>query len=200
MSQHQIDSIIFALSSAASVFFLSFAVYFTFMEIRYKRSVYQACANQLGLFKREVLALQDLSGHSAVVSSPFAARHILSSSEKQFLQMLLKSLPDCLVFPQVSINALMDPAPQMCSRRKERALRRRFNTRYVDFVVCDKTNMEVKAIAEFDGGDHPHLDARRDELLKSVGYRVEHFSDHDTVESVKARLSGTSHPEMRVYA
>ena len=63
-------------------------------------------------------------------------------------------------------------------------MRTSFNSKYVDFVLCRKSDFEVVAVVEFDGRGHiNHNDERRDELLRSVGYQVQRFTSRDTVRT-----------------
>ena len=119
-----------------------------------------------------------------------ACRKILNKGEKYFFRVLTKARPDCYVFPQVSFNALITHPPWITTTRWERFVRFAFNRKYVDFVLCRKTDFEVVAVVEYDGSGHiDHGDKRRDEMLTSVGYQVERFIFGDTVDSVRARFN-----------
>ena len=118
-----------------------------------------------------------------------ASRTLVNSSEKRFFRMLSAAVPDCHVFPQVSFNALVTHASWITQLRWERFVRTSFNSKYVDFVLCRKSDFEVVAVVEFDGRGHiNHNDERRDELLRSVGYQVQRFTSRDTIDSVKSRF------------
>jgi hypothetical protein len=133
-------------------------------------------------------------GESALPFAPrknLACRKILNNGEKFFFHVLTKALPDYYVFPQVSFNALITHAHWITVTRWERFVRFAFNTKYVDFVLCRKSDFEVVAIVEYDGSGHiGHNDKRRDEMLTSVGYQVERFTFGATVDSVRARFNG----------
>ena len=106
-----------------------------------------------------------------------------------FFSRLTKALPEYYVFPQVSFNAIITHAHWITVTRWERFVRFAFNRKYVDFVLCRKSDFEVVAIVEYDGSGHiDHNDKRRDEMLTSVGYQVERFTFGDTVDSVRARF------------
>lgn len=121
------------------------------------------------------------------------ARNLLNQSEKHFFQILADELPDHHVFPQVSFNALITHAPWISFLYWKRFVRRSFNTKYVDFVLCEKYDLKVLAVVEYDGTGHRNFDdGLRDELLKSAGYRIERFSYQDTPESIRLRFNGFS--------
>ncbi len=132
-------------------------------------------------------------GESALPFAPrknLACRKILNTGEKYFFRVLTKALPEYYVFPQVSFNALITHAHWITVTRWERFVRFAFNRKYVDFVLCRKSDFEVIAIVEYDGSGHiNHNDKRRDEMLTSVGYQVERFTFGDTVDSVRARFN-----------
>src|SRR5690606_13026308 len=97
---------------------------------------------------------------------------LLNGSEKQLFRALTETLTEHYVFPQVSFNALITHAPWIKYRYWQRFVRQQFNTKYVDFVLCRKTDLKVIAIVEYDGTGHrSHSDERRDALLTCAGYR-----------------------------
>jgi len=103
--------------------------------------------------------------------------------------ILAEALPECYVFPQVSFNALITHASWIRHQHLQRAVRQKFNTKYVDFVLCRKADLEVVAVVEFDGTHHSnHDDEQRDRLLADAGYRVERFKGRVTSDMVKARF------------
>lgn len=114
----------------------------------------------------------------------------MNQSEKFFFQILSEALPQYCIFPQVSFNALITHASHVDNLSWKYAIRSKFNTKYVDFVLCSKSDFEVIAIAEYDGGGHRnHADMQRDSMLESVGYRVERFTQQDTIDTVRTRFS-----------
>src|SRR3712207_6170012 len=98
-------------------------------------------------------------------------RHsIMTENERAFYQRLLAACPDCQIWPQVPILALVRPEAKEGSRAFWAAFRKISNTR-VDWVVV--RDPEVLAVIEL--GDRSH-DARKEaqgaKILKSCGYRV----------------------------
>lgn len=117
-----------------------------------------------------------------------ACDSIMRRGEQQMFALLSAALPDHHVFPQVAFSALITHAPHIYGSYVL-AVRRKFHHKFVDFVICDKATMKVFAIVEFDGSGHNSKhDGYRDDMLQSVGYRVERFNQRDTLDSVKARF------------
>ncbi len=132
-----------------------------------------------------------------LVGSPEATSHeqhvqrknLLNKSETKFMALLREAFPEHYIFPQVSFNALITHADYVRNFRWRNAIRSKFNTKAVDFVLCDPKTLEVIAIIEYDGGGHDYKnDALRDRLLENNGYRVERFNQRDTLESIKNRF------------
>ena len=106
---------------------------------------------------------------------PRYRRHtIMTENEREFYRRILDACPNCQVWPQVPILALVRPDAKEGSRAFWMAFKRISNTR-VDWVVVQ--DMEVLAIVELDDRSHDaRKDAQRDRILKSCGYRVVRFS------------------------
>jgi hypothetical protein len=106
---------------------------------------------------------------------PRYRRHtIMTENEREFYGRLLAACPDCQIWPQVPILALVRPDAKEGSRAFWMAFKRISNTR-VDWVVVQ--DMEVVAIIELDDRSHDaRKDAQRDRILKSCGYRVIRFN------------------------
>lgn len=99
---------------------------------------------------------------------------IMTENEREFYGRLLAACPDCQIWPQVPILALVRPEAKEGTRAFWLAFRMISNTR-VDWVIA--RDMEVLAIVELDDRTHDaRKDARRDQVLKSCGYRVIRFS------------------------
>ena len=113
----------------------------------------------------------------------------MNQSEMNFYAMLAKALPHHTILAQVSFNALITHGPWLENRYYKRAVRSKFNTKYVDFVICTKQELTVYAVVEYDGGGHNAQDDwTRDEMLRSAGYRVERFTSQDSAETILARF------------
>lgn len=106
---------------------------------------------------------------------PRYRRHtIMTENEREFYGRLLAACPDCQIWPQVPILALVRPDAKEGSRAFWTAFRRISNTR-VDWAIV--RDMDVLAIVELDDRSHDaRKDAERDRILKSCGYRVIRFN------------------------
>ena len=103
----------------------------------------------------------------------FRRRGIMTANELEFHGRLERAFPDCRVWPQVPILALVRPDARDASRAFWNAFRSISNTR-VDWVVVK--DMEVVAVIELDDRTHDaRKDARRDRILNTCGYRVARF-------------------------
>jgi hypothetical protein len=101
---------------------------------------------------------------------------VMTANEREFYGRLAAACPDCQIWPQVPILALVRPDAKTGTRAFWLAFRPVSNTR-VDWVIA--RDMEVLAIVELDDRSHdPRKDARRDQVLRSCGYRVVRFSSH----------------------
>ncbi len=117
-----------------------------------------------------------------------ACNSLMRHGEQRFFRLLNEALPGYHIFPQVSFNALITHAPHIYGNYVN-SVRRKFHHKFVDFVVCELATMKVFAVVEYDGSGHDKKnDAYRDGMLQSVGYRVERFSESDTLNSIQARL------------
>lgn len=123
------------------------------------------------------------------------ARHIMGQGEQRFFRLLNECLPDHYIFPQMSLNALLQQAPHIFGSEYITNVRRQFHHKYVDFVVCSKQDMKVVYIIEYDGEGHDSKDDdMRDEMLAAADYRVVRFHPSDDADSVKERLGVRSEP------
>jgi len=101
---------------------------------------------------------------------------VMTANEREFYGRLAAACPDCQIWPQVPILALVRPDAKTGTRAFWLAFRAVSNTR-VDWVIA--RDMEVLAIVELDDRSHdPRKDARRDQVLRSCGYRVVRFASH----------------------
>jgi|GEM_PF-4792040 len=172
----------------ASLIGLAFLLYVTLLFVKKRRKWRRF--NYLGTGKKRThLRLLKKNSFSSNDKSNFVSRKLLNNSEKHFFRILSEALPDYYVFPQVSFNALITHSSWIKHLHWERFVRRKFNTKYVDFVLCRKSDFEVVAIVEYDGSGHKgHDDEQRDQLLVYTGYRIERFTDGVTIDFVKTRF------------
>lgn len=108
---------------------------------------------------------------------PRYRRHpVMTANEREFHGRLVAACPDCQIWPQVPLLALMRPEGKEGSRAFWIAFRRISNLR-VDWVIA--RDFEILAIIELDDRTHDaRRDAERDKILKACGYRVVRFASH----------------------
>jgi len=182
------------LAAALAVFFPVYLGMRGYYKMRYPHFSQTSQNQHRARFRKNIEVLNDGATSRAapfVYGKNLISRNLINNSEKRFFKILCEAMPDCHVFPQVSFNALVTHAPWIRYLHWERFVRRSFNAKYVDFVLCRKSDFRVVAVVEFDGSGHVnHDDVRRDALLKSVGYQIQRFTDHDTLDTVKTRFNG----------
>jgi hypothetical protein len=112
---------------------------------------------------------------------------VMTANEREFYQRLLTALPECEIWPQVPILALLRPDAKEGSRTFWVAFKQISNMR-VDWVIA--RDMEVIAVIELDDRSHDaKRDAKRDQILKSCGYRVLRFQSNRRPEPDQIRES-----------
>ncbi|MDX9689873.1 MAG: DUF2726 domain-containing protein [Alphaproteobacteria bacterium] len=97
--------------------------------------------------------------------------------ERQFYLRLVKALPECYVFPQVSFSAFLNSSNKW-DRRYE--VRGRFNRLVADFILCDCESFRLLAVIELDGNSHDRKDVqekdkKRDAYLDEAGIKHKRF-------------------------
>ena len=80
--------------------------------------------------------------------SLYKSKPLLSDNEKEFFQRLSMALPDCHIFTQVALGALLQPNVRNNSSAYYRA-RATFFPENADYVICNK-EMTVLAVVELD--------------------------------------------------
>lgn len=122
-----------------------------------------------------ITALKLIKAKAPVMTVCIQGRPILTDNECEFFHRLQRALPEYHIFPQVAANALLEVAPDV-PRQRYHAVRNRFAQKHVDFVICERETLAVKAIVELDDKTHvAEKDSARDELLGRGGYRVLRF-------------------------
>lgn len=77
-------------------------------------------------------------------------RPLLSETEKRFYAVLKSIAPeDVLVFPKVRVADVLQPNASTGSEAWQLA-RKRISIKHFDFIVCDKSSLEVRFVVELD--------------------------------------------------
>lgn len=98
--------------------------------------------------------------------SPIKPSYIMTAHEKTMFGEIMQAVPECFIFPQVSLGAIL--------RTSSQATRNKFNRKIADFVITDRA-FNILAIIELDDKSHDgkeQKDAERDAMLKEAGYKV----------------------------
>jgi very-short-patch-repair endonuclease len=95
------------------------------------------------------------------------------------MKRLQKDLVPLQVFPQVSMNAVLDIKNQRSWKDRVH-----FWAKIIDYVVCIPETFEIIAIIEFDGPSHDNpetmtKDRERDAMMESAGYIVIRYNWDD---------------------
>lgn len=114
--------------------------------------------------------------------SRYKKRPLLSIAEKEFFQTLTAALPEYLIFPQVSMGAIMEPRLNMGSRDKEvrSEAQRNFwaiSSKRIDFCVVSK-DLDLLLLIELDDASHRSKkaqDKERDARVLEAGFSTLRF-------------------------
>jgi hypothetical protein len=122
-----------------------------------------------------VLALRfATTGNLRKTTYSYSGCPLMSASEIRFFRVLQMAAPNELVFPQVSMAAVVRPNYAGADPRYVAAFRSMSQKR-IDFVVCNRDSLEVRCLVELDDSSH---DARRlgdqvrDAITAQAGYRT----------------------------
>lgn len=107
-------------------------------------------------------------------STPAAGRYVrcnslFTNAERSFLKVLMMAAgDDYLVFGKIRLADIV--AASSCSSRSERVTAlNRTARKHVDFALCDKDTLEVRAVVELDDRSHDTAHRqKRDELVDSI--------------------------------
>jgi hypothetical protein len=121
----------------------------------------------------------------------FKPQPLMTANEREFYGRLLAAFPECQIWPQVPILALLRPDAKEGSRAFWRGFRMISNA-HVDWIVVE--NLEVLAIIELDDRTHDaRKDAKWDQILASCGYKVVRFDTkrRPTPEQIRRAVTGS---------
>jgi hypothetical protein len=100
---------------------------------------------------------------------------LMTPNETEFFHRLQRALPAYQVFPQVSFAAFLTDDGTL-STKVRWSLRRNFDRKIADFVVCERGSLKVVALIELDDRTHNACaDRQRDAITKAVGYQTFRF-------------------------
>lgn len=108
----------------------------------------------------------------------YVGRPIMTNAERRAQAILAELLPDCRIYPQVAMAAIIAPEPSNDFIERQR-IRGTFSQKYIDFVIEDKRTGTLIALVELD--DHTHnsaKDAARDAITAEAGYQTIRLPDN----------------------
>jgi hypothetical protein len=102
----------------------------------------------------------------------FTSNAIMSPAEIRFFRVLQMAAPNDLVFPQVSMAAVV--RPNYAGRHPSyMPAFRSISQKRIDFVVCDRESLQVRCLVELDDSTHDAgRDRNRDAVTAGAGYRT----------------------------
>lgn len=115
-------------------------------------------------------------------STPIKSSYLLSSHEKTMFGELRQAVPECQIFVQVALSAIL--------WTKSQATRNRFNRLVADFVITDQ-KFNILAVIELDDKSHDNKqekDAQRDAMLREAGYKVLRYRHMPSKEKLRADI------------
>ena len=139
-----------------------------------------------------IVAIGQLAGRSRRKGEAYQSRALMTENEAKFFGRLIVALPDCYVFPQVAMSALIQAATTDKKRAYSDHLR--IAQQRVDYVVCDR-GCQIIAVVELDDRTHSHKkDAVRDGRLLQAGIRTVRFQSKSkpTAEGIRATVLSAS--------
>ena len=104
---------------------------------------------------------------------------IMTPTELRFFTVLCDAVPECHVFPQVSMAGVIAPVGLASEKDRLWAIRAIAQKR-LDFVLCRRDNMEVLSVVELDDKSHDSAaaqarDRERDAYLQGAGLTMTRF-------------------------
>jgi len=114
----------------------------------------------------------------------YLKKNLLNENEIAFYEKLKKGLKGLQVFPQVSMNGVLNVANQ-----KGFNDRIPFASKIIDFVVCTPS-YQILAMVELDGPSHDspeekEKDNKRDTMLKDAGYLVIRYDWRNEITEIQ---------------
>lgn len=139
--------------------------------------------------ENKVIPLYSSFSGTSAVSSPssfssfpgeyvFERRSVMTKTEKDFFLILLKSVPELYIFPQVSFLALLDPIDKPSLGK--------IQSKRVDFVVYD-IKTDAYCVIELD--DRSHNNKQSKDLERDL------FFDSASIRSLRYKTNNKPSPE-----
>lgn len=111
--------------------------------------------------------------------SQIKSSYLMTNREKKMFNVMIEAMPECFVFTQVSMQAIL--------WTKDMATRNKFNRKIIDYVVTNK-EFEILAVVELDDKSHvgkEDKDAERDAMIKEAGYKAIRYQKIPNAETLR---------------
>lgn len=99
-------------------------------------------------------------------STPIKPKSLITEHEKTMFGELRQAVPECQIFVQVALGAIL--------KTQSQNTRNQFNRLIADFVITD-AYFNILAVIELDDKSHDNKqekDTERDAMLREAGYKV----------------------------
>lgn len=121
---------------------------------------------------------------AAELANVLEQKPVLTGNEREFFGRICRAVPELKVFPQVSMGALIEVAPEA---QDDIEVRDAFSRKIVDYVVCT-SKLKVVALVELDDAMHDATrDQARDQLTEAAGYRTLRWNSRNKPSEAEIR-------------
>lgn len=114
--------------------------------------------------------------------TPIKSSYLMTNHEKAMFGELKKAVPECHIFVQVALGAILWTSSY--------GTRNRFSQKIADFVVTNN-NFQILAVIELDDSSHngkEEKDAERDAMVREAGYKALRYPVMPPVEQLRSDI------------
>lgn len=135
------------------------------------------------------VAQRERESLDTVAAWPPEVTRLLTGSERAALEVLVKALPECMIFSQVPLARFI----RVPRRHSYAEWLTRVGHLSVDFLICDRASLVIGAVALQTSQDSERAERRRARMtrvLKAAGIKVFVWRDHKipTVEAARDQI------------
>lgn len=137
----------------------------------------------------------------------YKRKQFLTKNEQDCFRHLMKEFPDYLISVQVSMGAILEPIIDSYShdasvRSQAAVLRNKIGSKIVDFVLINKSTLNIWFIIELDDKSHDNKineDAERDRNLALAGIYSVRFRRENGGFPGRAKIESVLRDNIKVY-
>lgn len=136
------------------------------------------------VFLKMMQGQNEAPSQKQMTHTPIKSSYLLTAHEKTMFGEIRQAVPECQIFVQVALSAIL--------WTKSQATRNRFNRLVADYVITDN-NFNILAVIELDDKSHDNRqekDAERDEMLREAGYKVLRYRYMPSKEQLRKDILG----------